>query len=111
MATLIPIMAQKTRSSRTAPKKAEPPAGKLTGWNAIAAYLAIPVTTAHRWAKDGMPVHRESRFTVADAQELSAWLGRESHMSAPAHVATSGTDIASALKESIAAAKRERKKG
>jgi hypothetical protein len=82
---------------------------KLTGWKAIADYLAIPVATAHRWAKDGMPVHREGRFTVADAKELSAWIGRESHMPAPAHVITAGADIASALKDSIVAAKKSRK--
>ena len=93
-----------------AQKKAKPAAGKLTGWKAIAEYLAIPVATAHRWAKDGMPVRREGRFTVADAGELSAWLGRESHMAAPAVVATGNTDIAAALKESIAASRRSKKK-
>ena len=94
-----------------AQKKAKPAAGKLTGWKAIAEYLAIPVATAHRWTKDGMPVRREGRFTVADAGELSAWLGRESHMAAPAVVATNETDVAGALRESIQAAKRGKKKG
>ena len=92
-------------------KKSKPEAGKLTGWKAIAEFLAIPVATAHRWAKDGMPVRREGRFTTANAEELSAWIGRESHMPAPAHVLTGEADIASALKESIAAAKRSGKKG
>ena len=91
-------------------KKTSPEAAKLKGWAAIAAFLAIPVSSAQRWAKEGMPVHREGRFAVADAEELSAWLGRESHMAGPAHVATGATDLASALKESISAAKREKKK-
>jgi hypothetical protein len=91
-------------------KKTSPEAAKLKGWAAIAAFLAIPVSTAQRWAKEGMPVHREGRFTVANAEELSSWLGRESHMAGPAHVATGATDLAGALKESISAAKREKKK-
>lgn len=90
-------------------KKTATEAGKLKGWAAIAAFLAIPVSTAQRWAKDGMPVQREGRFTVADPKGLSAWLGRESHMAGPAHVATGATDLASALKESISAARRGRK--
>jgi len=89
-------------------KDAEPPL--LKGWSAIASFLAIPVTTAHRWAKGGMPVKREGRFTVADRMELQSWLGRESHMPSPAHVATDTAVLASALKESISAAKRGRKK-
>jgi hypothetical protein len=93
-----------------AKRKSTSTPGKLTGWNAISGFLAIPVATAHRWAKEGMPVRRQGRFTVADPEELSAWIGQESHMPAPAHVVTGGADIASALKESIAAAKRVRKK-
>lgn len=85
-------------------KKSSPPAeGSLTGWTAIARYLGIPIATAHRWASEGMPVRREGRFTVADREALSAWLGRESHMPKPAHVMTADADLAAALKESIAA--------
>ena len=76
--------------------------GLLKGWTAIAKYLGIPVATAHRWASDGMPVRREGRFTVADRDAVSAWLGRESHMPKPAHVMTADADMAAALKESIA---------
>jgi hypothetical protein len=45
----------------------------------------------------GMPVRREGRFTVLDPNELSAWLGRESHMPGLAQVATDKTDLADAL--------------
>jgi hypothetical protein len=89
------------------PKKKSPPAsGSLKGWTAIAHFLGIPVATAHRWASEGMPVRREGRFTVADRDEVSAWLGRESHMPKPAHVMTEDADMAAALKESIAAARK-----
>lgn len=73
----------------------------LSGWKAIAEFLAIPSATAQRWAKSGMPVRREGRFTVADAEELRGWLGRESEMPAPAHIATNNADLAAGLKESI----------
>ena len=97
------------------PGKKPPPAssGLLKGWTAIARFLGIPVATAHRWASEGMPVRREGRFTVADREAVSAWLGRESHMPKPAHVMTKDADMAAALKESIEAArklKRDKKK-
>jgi phage terminase Nu1 subunit (DNA packaging protein) len=97
------------------PGKKSPPAssGLLKGWTAIARFLGIPVATAHRWASEGMPVRREGRFTVADRDAVSAWLGRESHMPKPAHVMTKDADMATALKESIEAArklKRDKKK-
>jgi hypothetical protein len=78
----------------------------LEGWTAIARYLGIPVATAHRWASEGMPIRREGRFTVADRDAVSAWLGRESHMPKPAHVMTEDADMAAALKESIAAVRK-----
>jgi hypothetical protein len=80
----------------------------LKGWTAIARYLGIPLATAHRWASEGMPVRREGRFTVANREEVSAWLGRESHMPKPAHVMTADADMAAALKESIAAARKRK---
>jgi hypothetical protein len=82
--------------------------GVLKGWTAIAKYLGIPVATAHRWSEEGMPVRREGRFTVADREAISAWLGRESHMPKPAHVMTNDADMAAALKDSIAAARKKK---
>lgn len=90
-------------------RKAGAADNRLKGWTAIANYLAIPVSTAHRWAKDGMPVQHEGRSTVADSEELRAWLGREAHMSAAAQILTDKSDVAEALKASIAAGKRSRK--
>jgi hypothetical protein len=91
-------------------KKKSPPAieSALKGWTAIARYLGIPVATAHRWASEGMPMRREGRFTVADREAVSAWLGRESHMPKPAHVMTKDADMTAALKESIAAARKRK---
>jgi hypothetical protein len=68
-------------------KKVQARTDGLKGWKVIAGYLGIPAGTAQRWARDDMPVRREGRFTVADRNDLSAWLGRESHN------ARSSTDI------------------
>jgi len=96
-------------SKRKSSSKNQPAAaGPLKGWTAIARYLGIPVATAHRWASEGMPVRREGRFTVADRDAVSEWLGRESHMPKPAHVMTEDADMAAALKESIAAARKRK---
>lgn len=81
----------------------------LKGWSSIAGFLKIPAATVQRWAKAGMPVKREGRFTTADPDELLAWLGREAHMPRPAHLATNTADLAAGLKESIAAAKKQKK--
>jgi hypothetical protein len=81
----------------------------LRGWKAIAGFLAIPANTAQRWSKDGMPVHREGRFTVADAAGLRSWLGRESEMPAPAHIATNNADLAAGLRQSIAMRSHKRR--
>ena len=80
---------KKKASSKSQPDAA----GSLKGWTAIAHYLGIPVATAHRWASEGMPIGREGRFTVADREAVSAWLGRESRRSvSPACGANNGTN-------------------
>src|SRR6185437_4976985 len=108
---------RKTRDA-TGPKPADSgarakdtasPASTLKGWKAIAEFLAIPSATAQRWAKGGMPVRREGRLTVAEAEELRGWLGRESEMPAPAHIATNNADLAAGLKESIAAVRSHKR--
>jgi hypothetical protein len=83
----------------------------LKGWAAIAKFLGLSPASAQRWAKEGMPIRREGRFTVADPGELQAWLGRESHMKAPARVVTGEADIAAALKDSLAVTRKEKKRG
>lgn len=71
---------------------------------------AFPGERAQRWAKEGMPLRREVRFTVADPGELQAWLGPESHMKAPARVVTGEIEIAAALKDSLAVARKQKKR-
>lgn len=83
----------------------QPAKQSLKGWKAIAAYLGIPVGTAQRWARTGMPLRREGRSITVNVNELTDWLGRESHMPGAARVATEKTDLAGALRESIAAAR------
>ena len=94
------MSAKKKKKSTAKPKN---DSGTLKGWAAIGAFLSLPPATAQRWARDGMPVRKEGRFTVAEPAELEAWLGRESHMAAPAKVVKDDTDLAAALRESIKA--------
>jgi hypothetical protein len=82
----------------------------LKGWKAIGDFLGIGAAAAQRWSKNGMPVRREGRYTVADSEEIRRWLAQEAHMSAPAHVAGPDTDISAALKESISALRRSKRK-
>ena len=67
-------------------------------------------TTVRRWAKTGMPVKREGRFTTAKPDELLAWLGREAGMPRSAQIATNSADLAAGVKESIAAMKKLKKR-
>lgn len=92
--------------SKKKPNKLQHSGDELKGWKAIADFLKMPAATAQRWAKAGMPVRREGRLTVAAAEELRAWLGREAQMPGPAHIATNTADLAASLRESIAAAKK-----
>jgi hypothetical protein len=89
-------------------KKKAIPVAALKGWTAIAKFLGTSPASAQGWAKQGMPVKREGRFTTADPAEVQAWLGRQSHMPQPAHILTNDTDIAAALKESISIVKRKK---
>jgi hypothetical protein len=89
-------------------KQQESSPTELRGWAEISAFLSIPISTAHRWARDGMPVRREGRFTIADPEELRAWLGRESHLSGPVEILTDKSDLADALKSAIAATRKRR---
>lgn len=50
----------------------------LKGWRAIARLMGKTPASAQTWAKQGMPVKREGRFTAADPAEVQAWLGQQS---------------------------------
>jgi hypothetical protein len=83
-----------------------PPPTLLKGWKSIAEFLGQPMNVAQRWSRSGMPVRREGRFTVATPDELSRWLGRESGVAQPVHIAAgTDTDLAAELRKSLSAAK------
>ena len=79
----------------------------LKGWQEIAAFLGEPVSVVHRWAAEGMPVHREGRFVSTSTEELNGWLGKESGK--PVHVATDNTDLSAELKRGLSFVRREKK--
>jgi hypothetical protein len=73
---------------------------KLKGWHQIATFLGEPVSVVHRWAAEGMPVHREGRSVTTSPEELNLWLGQESGK--PVHVARGSTDLSAELKRGLA---------
>ncbi len=83
--------------------------GSLKGWGKIADFLGQPVSVAQRWAKNGMPIRHEGRSVVGSAEELTAWLGKESG-GEPVHVAAPESDLAAELKRGLSFVRRERKK-
>jgi len=99
----------KTKSKRkkaTRPSKGVPGnSSELRGWPAIAKFLGMPHSTAHRWAKEGMPVHRDGRNVVASPEELNQWLQRTSGEAAGVHVITPSSDLLKDLRASVAAQK------
>ena len=78
----------------------------LKGWQQIAAFLGHPAAVVQRWASEGMPVHREGRHVVTTADDLNAWLGKQSGK--PVSVATKNTDLAAELKRGLAFFKKEK---
>jgi len=89
----------------TGSKEASPT--PLKGWKHIAEFLGQPVNVAQRWSRSGMPVRREGRFTVATPDELSRWLGGESGVAQPVHIAAgTDTDLAAELRKSLSVAKQ-----
>jgi phage terminase Nu1 subunit (DNA packaging protein) len=81
--------------------------GPVKGWAAIAAHLGQPVATVKRWAQEGMPVERQGRYVAADPETLSAWLGKESGVKKPVHIAPTG-DLRDDLKEALRLVRKKR---
>src|SRR5437762_5340575 len=84
---------------------------RLKGWNEIASFLGQPVAIAQRWARSGMPVTREGRYTVAVPDELNAWLTRESGSNQPVHIATDNADLSADLKQALSDLRKQRTGG
>jgi hypothetical protein len=95
----------KSKTATTRPTALPSKASELRGWPAIARFLGMPNSTAHRWAKEGMPVRRESRNVVANPEELNRWLQRTSGEAVGVHVVTPGSDLMKELRASIAVQK------
>ena len=95
----------------TMPKTTKSEPQIITGWANIAKFLGQPVAVAQRWAKDGMPVQRKGRAMTASADELSKWLGRESGVGEPVHVAQEqDEDLLKELRRGLKEAKGARRK-
>jgi hypothetical protein len=91
----------KAKSATTPPKISS----ELRGWPSIAQFLGLPDSTVHRWAKEGMPVRRESRNVVANPEELNQWVQRTSGEAAGVHVITPSSDLLKDLRSSLTAHK------
>jgi hypothetical protein len=93
------------KKQNSANKKSAAPA-TLKGWQEIATFLGEPVSVVHRWAAEGMPVHREGRFVSTSTEELNGWLGKESGKLV--RVATDNTDLSAELKRGLSFTRHEK---
>jgi len=82
---------------------------ELQGWQEIAEFLGLPIATAQRWEKPGMPLHRGGRYVYALPEELNRWVAKESSFRFPVHIATEGADLTSDLKRALSEAQHRRK--
>ena len=80
----------------------------LRGWRVIAMYLGMPISTAQRWAKSGMPVTRSGRNVVASRSRLELWLNRESGIHRPAQLPDNKPNLIDQPKDSVTQANRHR---
>ena len=92
------------RAKEQAPPRSGPQG--LKGWQQIAAFLGHPAAVVQRWAAEGMPVRREGRYVATTADDLNAWLGKQSGK--PVTFATETTDLASELRRGLAFVKSEK---
>ena len=73
----------------------------LKGWAEIAKFLELPVSTAQRWARQGMPVRREGRYVQASTDELRRWLGTSRPNDSVESIVGDKSDLATELKRSL----------
>jgi len=86
--------------------KIESSSEPLKGWQQIATFLGLPISTAQRWAKSGMPVARAGRRIQASPEELNRWMGRET--SEPVHIATESSDLSGELRRGLSYVKKRK---
>src|SRR5437868_14825537 len=82
---------------------------ELQGWQEIAEFLGLPIATAQRWEKPGMPVHRGRRYVYDRPEELKRWVAKESSFRFTVDIATEGADLTSDLKLGPSEAQQKRK--
>lgn len=79
------------------------------GWEEIAEFLGLPLATAKRWQRSGMPVHRGGRYVYALPDELNRWVSKETPSGSRVHIASENEDLAADLKQALSEARRNRK--
>ena len=82
----------------------------LKGWPAIAKFLSQPVSTAQRWASEGMPVTRIGRYVAASPAELEGWLTREAGTKETVHIPSANADLLADLKRGLSEARKIHRK-
>lgn len=89
---------QRSKKIRPTPKQNAHP-DRLKGWTQIAQFLGQPIAVAQCWARSGMPVTRS--IHTASPEELSQYLGRESGLDVPVHIASEDMDLSADLKRAL----------
>src|SRR4029077_5153193 len=82
----------------------------LKGGPGIAKFLSQPVSTAQRWASEGMPVTRFGRYVAASPAELERWLTREAGTKEIVHIGSPNTDLLADLKRGLSQVRKIRPK-
>jgi hypothetical protein len=88
-------------------KKEKNQTRELQGWQEIAEFLGLPVATALRWERSGMPVHRGGRYVYALPDELNGWIVKESRSHSPVHIATESADLTADLRRALSETRRK----
>src|SRR5579872_3101647 len=104
---IMPLAASAEFASDVTMPKSKPEPAMLRGWQEIASFLGLPVSTVKRWARFGMPVTREGRRVQASPEEVNRWLGRE--VSEPVRIANENTDLSAELKRGLSYVRKRRR--
>ena len=101
------------RQSTSGKPKPKAQSDQLRGWKQISEFLGMPMSTAQRWGKSGMPVNHERRVVTAVPEQLNRWLDGEAGVQPEVHIATEGADLAAELRRAVSqvrAIKRQSRK-
>jgi phage terminase Nu1 subunit (DNA packaging protein) len=104
-----PTMARTPRKRLSEKQTPKTQSEVLNGWKQIADFLGQPLAVAQRWGKTGMPISHEGRQVTASTEQLNRWIGRESAMTGPAHIASDDTDLSAELKRGLAEVRKHQR--